>query len=89
MIYHLFFFSVYVNSGLGSIFSAFNLPAFNMPFNLTMFVFLGAIGAGNSAFSNSPNPASFSALGQDAGMNNYDFVEVGRQINSLKTSILR
>lgn len=65
--------SVYVNSGLGTIFSVFNLPAFNMPFNLTIFVFLGALGAGNSHFFNGGGGATdFTALGQDSGYNSYD-----------------
>ncbi len=39
----LLLFSVYLAAGLGSIFSHFNLPAFNLPFIVAAFTFLGAV----------------------------------------------
>ncbi|CAH1789237.1 unnamed protein product [Owenia fusiformis] len=42
--------SVYVNSGLGGIFSSWNIPAFNLPFCLVAFVFLAALPPNNPNF---------------------------------------
>ena len=39
----LYDFSVYLASGLGTIFGRFNLPAFNLPFCVAAFMFLGAL----------------------------------------------
>ena len=40
---HIMSCSVYLASGLGSIFGRFNLPAFNLPFNVAAFMFLAAV----------------------------------------------
>ncbi|XP_064648377.1 urea transporter 2-like [Lineus longissimus] len=54
--------SVYVASGLGTLFGKFNLPALNLPFNLVIFIFLAAVGTNNPHFDTSPPAANVTSL---------------------------
>ena len=62
--FFLTYFSVYVASGLGAIFSRCNLPALNLPFVLTTFLFLASVNA-----TRGPNDHFPTKVGASLGVN--------------------
>ncbi len=81
----IIYYRVYLASGLGKIFSIWNLPAFNLPFNVAAFAFLAAIKY--TSYDSTPN-AHFHIISGIALLENETFEQADLEWAKVMMSFL-